>query len=136
MTTFEVNPGAAMLARLEAEARSAGPHAAISIPTAQMNIGAVEPMTKERLLDKAKEAVADRGLSYGKPEDNFNRIALRWRTHLKNRFGVEVAIDAASVAIMMDDMKTARLENDITHLDSWVDKAGYAACGAEIAIKE
>jgi hypothetical protein len=95
----------------------------------------VEPMTKAKCLDLAKGAVADRGLNYGKPEDNFARIAARWRVHLKNRFGVEVAIDAASVAMMMQDMKLARLENNPTHLDSWVDSAGYAACGAEIAAK-
>ena len=91
------------------------------------------PMTKARCLDLAKGAVADRGLNYGKPEDNFARIAARWRTHLKNRFGLEVPVDAASVAMMMQDMKLARLENDPSHLDSWVDAAGYAACGAEIA---
>jgi hypothetical protein len=92
-----------------------------------------KPTTKAGVLDAAKAAVADRGLNYGKPEDNFERIAGRWRTHLKNRFNIDVPIDAASVALMMVDMKQARLENDPTHLDSWVDIAGYAACGAEIS---
>ena len=36
---------------------------------------------------------------------------------------------------MMDLVKTARLDNDVTHADSWTDKCGYAACGGEIAIK-
>jgi hypothetical protein len=92
--------------------------------------------TKHELLDLAKNAAADRGLNYGKPEDNFNRIALRWRTHIKNRFGPDVPIDATSVAIMCADLKLARLENSPAHLDSWVDLAGYAACGAEIATTE
>jgi hypothetical protein len=91
-----------------------------------------EMTTKHELLDLAKAATADRGLNYGKPEDNFERIARRWRVHILNRFDIDVPIDAASVALMCDDIKTARLENDITHKDSWVDKAGYAACGAEI----
>jgi hypothetical protein len=93
------------------------------------------PMTKKELLEATIEAVAGRGLNYGKPEDNFNRIALRWRVHLKNRFGIDVPIDAASVSMMMADMKLARLENAPDHADSWIDLAGYAACGGEIAVK-
>ncbi len=93
------------------------------------------PTTKKELLETTIEAVAGRGLNYGRPEDNFERIAVRWRTHLKNRFKVEVPIDAASVAMMMADMKLARLENMPEHHDSWIDLAGYAACGAEIAVK-
>jgi hypothetical protein len=34
---------------------------------------------------------------------------------------------------MLDLMKTARLQNMPSHADSWIDKAGYAACGAETA---
>lgn len=89
--------------------------------------------SKADILDEAKATVAGRGKSYGRPEDNFERIAARWRVHLLNRFGLTVPIDAASVALMMDDMKSARLENDIHHADSWIDKAGYASCGGEIA---
>lgn len=89
--------------------------------------------SKYEILDLAKAATADRGLNYGKPEDNFERVALRWRAHLKNRFGADVAIDGASVALMLMDLKIARLENSPTHLDSWTDAAGYAACGGEIA---
>jgi len=32
---------------------------------------------------------------------------------------------------MMDWMKTSRLLETIDHADSWVDKAGYTALGAE-----
>jgi hypothetical protein len=95
-----------------------------------------EKITKSALLDRAKNAVADRGLNYGKPEDNFTRIARRWVVHIKNRFNIDVPLDAISVAIMCDDLKSARLENTPDHLDSWVDKAGYAACGANIAANE
>ena len=95
-----------------------------------------EKITKSALLDRAKNAVADRGLNYGKPEDNFARIALRWKAHIKNRFDVDVDLDATSVSIMCADLKLARLENTPAHLDSWVDLAGYAACGANIAADE
>lgn len=101
------------------------------------------PMTKHRLLDLAKEATADRGLNYGKPEDNFARIARRWNTFLVNRGYISPhqrltdfggPINPADVAMMCADLKMARLENQPVHQDSWVDLAGYAACGAEIAL--
>lgn len=97
------------------------------------------PVTKRDVLEKAIAAVADRGLNYGKPEDNFARIANLWNAHLENRGilppNVASAITAGDVAAMMALMKIARLENDPSHLDSWVDLAGYAACGAEISVK-
>lgn len=90
-------------------------------------------MKKAELLDKAKEAVADRGLNYGRPEDNFKRIAGLWNIYLRDRYGVVAVIEPIDVASMMVLMKVARLENTPTHLDSWTDIAGYAACGAELA---
>lgn len=90
-------------------------------------------VTRAEVLDAAQAAVADRGLNYGAPEQNFERIARRWRAHLINRFGVDVPIDGASVAIMLIDLKVARLENNPGHVDSWVDAAGYAGCGGELA---
>jgi hypothetical protein len=92
-----------------------------------------EHISKAETLALATAAVGDRGLTYGKPDDNFNRIAKRWSTHIWNRFGVGIPIDAASVAIMCMDLKIARLENSPNHLDSYVDIAGYAACGANIS---
>lgn len=93
-----------------------------------------EPVTKRAVLEKATEAVADRGLNYGRPEDNFDRIARRWNVHVLNRYGAGAPqLDAIDVALMMDDVKSARLENSPHHVDSWIDKAGYAACGGEIA---
>lgn len=90
-------------------------------------------VSRAEILDAAQAAVADRGLDYGTPEQNFDRIARRWRAHLVNRFGVDVPIDGASVAMMMVDLKLARLESSPCHVDSWVDVAGYAGCGGELA---
>lgn len=86
------------------------------------------------VLNGAGQAVADRGLNYGKPEDNFGRIAALWRSHLGNREACEIT--AVDVAIMLALVKVARLGNDPTHKDSWVDLAGYAACGGEVALKK
>lgn len=89
-------------------------------------------MNRTETLNTAIEAVAQRR-AYGPPEQNFDRIAARWRVHLKNRYGIDVALDAVSVAIMCIDLKVSRIEETPNHADSWVDVAGYAACGAEIA---
>jgi hypothetical protein len=97
------------------------------------------PFTKADLLDAAKLAVGDRGLNYGRPEDNFARIAAHWNAFLFNR-GIVASggglVSASDVAIMCALLKIARLENDPGHHDSWVDLAGYAACGAEIELSK
>ena len=93
-------------------------------------------MHRRDILKRASDAVMDRGASYGEPEDNFARIAARWNAHLHNigiPEGRKVDLTPTDVAIMMADMKLARLENDDKHEDSWVDLAGYAACGAEVS---
>lgn len=90
-------------------------------------------VSKADVLHKALDAVADRGLSYGAPEDNFVRIARYWNAHLKNRYGSDLELDAIDVALMCGQIKDARIDNMPTHADSWVDKAGYAACGGAIA---
>ena len=97
-------------------------------------------ISKKEVLEKAILAVADRGKTYDSPIDNFRRIARLWHAHLLNRYErIETyripPLDAVDVAIMCDMIKTSRLEFDPTHLDSWVDKAGYAACGASICVR-
>lgn len=89
-------------------------------------------------LEAAIIAVANRDTAYGKPEDNFARIAQHWNTFIINRFGAnytKLCLTGTDVALMMALLKVARLENDPTHQDSWIDLAGYAACGAEAATK-
>lgn len=98
--------------------------------------------TKRDILDLSIKAVGDRGLNYGKPEDNFERIARLWNGHLYNRGVIpdnhapKTLLNAADVALMCALLKIARLQHQPDHLDSWVDLAGYAACGGEIAVKD
>lgn len=99
-------------------------------------------VTKKTVLETALQTVADRGVPYGGVEDNFNRIARLWNAHLFNRFDVNeggmveiAALGPEDVAMMMALMKIARLEANPSHADSWVDVAGYAACGGEIGAK-
>ena len=90
---------------------------------------------REHVLDEAKKCVLkDRNSTYGKPEDNFKRIAILWEAYDQIRQpGPETPID---VSIKMILIKVARLAHNPTHKDSWVDTAGYAACGAGIALAE
>ena len=86
------------------------------------------------LLDEAAETIAARGAPYGGVEDNFERIARLWSGHLVNRYGaVSFLLDPTDVAVMMVLLKIARLANNPAHRDSWVDIAGYAACGGSLS---
>lgn len=87
-------------------------------------------MTREEILEKAKQIVSgDRDQQYGQPEDNFANVAAFWSNYLDTQIGAE------DVAAMMILFKVARLiGSDYKSVDSWIDIAGYAACGGEIAI--
>lgn len=92
---------------------------------------APEPWTREKVLAEAKRCVCgERDQSYGGPEDSFLRIANLWTAY----HGAEFT--PVDVAVMMSLLKVARLASNPQHMDSWVDLAGYAACGGEIAGKE
>lgn len=88
-------------------------------------------MNRADLLTAAAQAVSSRN-AYGELGDCFTRIANRWNTHLRN-IGHPGQLTPADVAMMLVDLKLARLEASPAHLDSWVDVAGYAACGAEVS---
>ena len=92
-------------------------------------------MQRAELLKAAEKAVMDRGLNYSKPEDNFERIARLWNAHLHNRNLLKhsYGLLPEDVALLLGLVKVGRLSNDFSHRDSWIDLAGYAACGGEIA---
>lgn len=84
-------------------------------------------MTRRECLETAEHMVnGDREHDYGTPEDNFKTIAGLWSAYL----GKEIS--SLDVAMLMALMKIARIKAG-TKPDSFVDLAGYAACGAEIA---
>ena len=91
-------------------------------------------MTRKECLEKAMECVLkNRQDQYGDAEDCFGMIAGLWSAYLAPA-GVE--IDPYDVACMMALLKVARIQANPKHGDSWVDLAGYAACGAELAVPE
>ena len=91
-------------------------------------------MTREEILDEAKRCVCgQREQDYGTPESNFQLIADLWNVYLfpslNDNKGV---ISAMDVAMMMALLKIARIRNGGGSGDSFVDLAGYAACGGEL----
>ena len=89
-------------------------------------------MTRKEILAAAEKCVCgQRDKDYGTPEDSFGLIAELWAKALKPCVpeGTDVCILPETVALL----KVARLIKSPEHLDSWVDLAGYAACGGEIA---
>lgn len=89
-------------------------------------------MTRKETLEKAVSCVCgQREQDYGSPEDNFNTIAMFWNAYLGRQI-----IAPEDVAMMMALLKIARIATGTATEDSFVDLAGYAACGAEIATKK
>lgn len=72
----------------------------------------------------------ERDKQYGGPEDNFARIAKIWSVILSTEVTPE------DVAMMMVGVKVARYASKSGfQADTWIDVAGYAACGYEVGEK-
>lgn len=89
--------------------------------------------TRNEVLETAAKLInGKRDTEYGGPEDSFTVIAEFWTTYLIRTKGTAFRLRPHDVAIMMGLLKIARLtSSDGQHQDSWVDLAGYAACGSE-----
>jgi len=85
-------------------------------------------MTRPEILERARKIVCgEREQDYGSPEDNFDKIARMWTAYSG------VPFNSVDVAMMMALLKIARISTGTGTEDSFVDLAGYAACGGEIA---
>ena len=85
-------------------------------------------MNRATCLKKADECVnGKREQDYGSPESNFLSLAKLWTAY----YGVPFS--PTDVAMMMALLKIARIQTGTATEDSFVDLAGYAACGCEIA---
>lgn len=80
--------------------------------------------TAERLVN------GDRDQAHGQPAHTFQRIADIWSVYLG------CTITPTDVASLMVLFKLARVSVNPAHADSWIDIAGYAACGCEIATSD
>lgn len=87
---------------------------------------------REECLRKAFECVNEtREESYGNPEDNFRMIAEFWNTY--DRFRADEETSAIDVAVKMILLKLARICTGKAYEDGFIDIAGYAAIGYELA---
>lgn len=87
--------------------------------------------TRAEILDTARDAVTrDRAATHGPAERTFTAIAELWSVYL------DMPVNDADVANLMILLKVARARGNPGHADNWVDIAGYAACGGELASPE
>lgn len=87
-------------------------------------------MNRLDTLKAAAECVCgSREEDYGSPEDNFAVIAALWTAYT----GTD--IKPKDVAMMMALLKIARAKAG-SKPDTYIDLAGYAACGAEISSRD
>lgn len=85
---------------------------------------------RKQLLEDALARVTSCDDKRGAPEDSFKVIAAMWSAYL----GHEVT--PHDVAACMALLKVARIKTSPGDRDSWLDLAGYAACGSACAVNE
>jgi hypothetical protein len=92
-------------------------------------------MTRDDVLVKAARIVGTNGHDYAPPEKNFERIAAIANVVLGDKLKSDCPVSSTDIALLMIAVKIARLVADPQHHDGdgWVDIAGYAACGGEVA---
>ncbi len=84
-------------------------------------------MKRADILHTAEKCVCgQREQDYGSPENNFEIIAGFWTVYKG------VPFTPNDVAMMMALLKVARIKSGGGTADSFVDLAGYAACGGEL----
>ena len=92
-------------------------------------------MNREEILNTASQYITkDRAATHGDAETNFENIADLWSWWM---YGREIyTINQFDVAVMMTLFKIARIKANPSHVDSYVDGAGYLAIAGEIACME
>lgn len=95
-------------------------------------------MTREEILESARICVCgERPTDYGSPEDSFAAIADLWTVYINQTAELQdyLELTPVDVACMMALLKIARIAKGTGTADSFIDLAGYAACGGEIATR-
>lgn len=117
------------------------PEAAVpSAPVANPNRVTVEdetPVRAQVLAEASGLICRDRNNQYGPPGKDFNRIAniltslgYGKESHDSDEF---LVLDDHDVSVIMIALKLSRIMWSPQKRDSWIDVAGYAGCGAEVA---
>ena len=89
------------------------------------------PIRERALLEGIHLTMGDRNAAYGAPNINLTKMAEMLRGYFKGR-SVE-SFTSADMAAIMILAKLSRIAGNLTHHDSWVDAAVYAAIGLECA---
>ena len=87
-------------------------------------------MTRKEMLTETEKCVCtDRETQYGSPESSFSKIADLWTAYSGREY------TPLDVTMYLALLKVARIATGQIKDDNFVDLAGYAACGCEIATK-
>lgn len=90
-----------------------------------------------KALDVLERAISlihgQRAKDYGDAQSSFQRMADLVNPIIKK---ADSNLSASDMAIVMIQVKIARLQESPDHVDSWTDIAGYAALGAQLAVTE
>lgn len=92
------------------------------------NINPAAPL-KPSLLSEADMTInGQRQADYGDKLQNFSQIAMLFQGTLATKLLPDAAITPEDVALLMIQVKIARLAKSPDHRDSILDIAGYAGC--------
>ena len=90
-----------------------------------------------KALDVLERAISlvhgQRAKDYGDAQASFQRMADLINPIVRKTDG---NLSASDMAIVMIQVKIARLQESPNHADSWTDIAGHAALGAQLAVTE
>jgi len=93
--------------------------------------GPLNVSPRRDMLNEAADLVdGDRNAQYGDPRQDFQRTATMWSAYL------DADVQPHDVAALMVILKVSRIRWSPTKRDSWVDLAGYAACGWHCAMPD
>ena len=89
-----------------------------------------------KALDVLERAISlihgQRAKDYGDAQSSFQRMADLVNPIVKKADG---NLSASDMALVMIQVKIARLQESPNHADSWIDIAGYAGLGAQLALR-
>lgn len=91
-----------------------------------------EVTPRGKILREAEKLITgDRNKNYGSPTENFDTTAALWNAQLGHKLKPGESFTATDVALLMIQLKMARLKTSTSNRDHYLDIAGYVACGWE-----
>lgn len=92
----------------------------------------LEATPRGKILREAETLITgDRNKNYGSPTENFDTTAALWNLQLGHKLKPGESFTATDVALLMVQLKMARLKTSTSNRDHYLDIAGYIACGFE-----